>query len=352
MKKIILLFISLLLTSSAVAQKFYLEPERIIGNDEDDDYTFYKIADIKFCNNNSIIVADTSRMSIGKYNHRGRFIKRVGSPGKGPQEYVSINSICVGNNLIFVNDAMQNIINIYREDLSYLRRIKTEGKPQSILEVMNDGSLMTLNYFAGDINHGRFIKLNTNGEIEYSFFDKCWWGKFDPEKKRDRFVRDMGLAFVNGTCRNGKIIFGFLESDNPTDIFVYSTKGKQLLKIQYPFKEKRYRLDYSALTFQGMRKLAERLKNRELMYGVELSSAFIYRDYYLVFIKYLEKYVGPDDINYNMFLVFNKKGKLIHEEDLCNELTFFDINEQGYMAAADLDAETVTVQIHKLVITD
>ncbi len=350
MRIAILLIISLCITVGIQAQKFSLETERIIGNDNDDDYTFLKVADIKFSSDGGLLVADRSRMAVSKYNSRGKFIRRVGRPGKGPQEYVSITSICVGNNSVYVNDAMQNQLHSYNGNLDYKGFLKVDGEPESILSVFEDDSFMGISNFGNNKKIRRFIKLDRKGKLRYSFFNKCWWGDFRMDNKKDQFVKAMGLAYVKGSCKGNRVFFGFADSDNPTEMFVYSTTGKPMLTMRYKFKNDMYKLDHSRLTFQGMKKFAEKLKKREAIYEVKFSAGFMYKDLYIAFIRYEEVYVGGNQTRYNMFLIFDKNGKLIHEEDLCNGLVFYDMNEEGYLVAADPDADVVTVQVHKLYI--
>lgn len=343
MIKVAIFTTALLMSLLTYCQKFDLDPVRIVGSDEDEKYTFFKIMDVHIESDDGFLVLDRIRMKVTKYNSKGKFVKRAGGPGQGPGEYESINSICSDVEKYYVNSAISNKIIVYDKKLTYIREYKYEPQIMNILHVNEGGSMMTVNSFGNEFGHKRFVKIDRKGKLIYSFFDKCWWGDFRP--KRDDYLRRIGFASVRGSYRNNKIIFGFYYCHEKTQLFVYTDKGKHLKTLEYQFKDKRYKLHMGHLSSGAFVKWFNKMEQKRDVYEIYLNNVFIYKNYYLVFIKYVQTHPGYSETQFNMFLVFNKDGKLVHEEDLCNDLDFFDMNDKGELIAADRDGEPVTVQI-------
>lgn len=346
MNKLIGVVISVLLVSTLSGNEFSLETVRITGNDTDDKYTFLKIGLIELEDDNSFFVYDTARAKITIFDPRGKFVKRFGAPGQGPGEYASVNSIVSNSRYYYVLDAPQNRISKYDKKLNYIDQFKTRTNFVSIYKLYENGRFLSSNLGGIDWNNKVFIMHNRDSSADYSFFNKFWQGT--EYSKRYEYAKIMCLNRVTGSYRNDKVIFGFSESDNPADIFIYSVKGEELLHFNYRFKTDKYKFDRQQLTKAGFIKNTKKIYKGKL-FRTAFDNAFIYRDYYIVFLKYMTSYIGGSDIDYNMFLVFDKRGKLLHEEDLNNNLIFCDMNSKGYIIACSYDEEPVTVHLLKFI---
>lgn len=347
---IVLFFLTPLLTFSLEAQKFSLEPVRAVGCDEDDKYSMLRIFQIKLNNDNSFIVGDYARLKLTMYDSNGKFVKRVGRPGQGPNEYKTFNSIASNNKHIYVLDSPQRRINIYDKKLNYIDQIKRlkEYMFTNIFNLQNDGSMLTSRMASENWKDKIFVKYSKDVKEQYSFFNKFWRGAECNDKYK--WAKRLGLNIVQGSYRNKKVIFGLKVSDNPTDTFVYTDKGEEVIHLSYKFKHSKYKFDRRQLTQQGfMDSMRERMK--QTVYRVRYNNAFIYKDYYIVFITYYNLHASLKETDYNMFLVYDKTGKLLHEEDLCNNMRFYDMNDKGYIIGCDSDEEPIQAIIYKFTIT-
>ena len=318
------------------SQEFNFLPERIIGSYKDDHYIFYRISDIKFTGRGGFLVADKRRKRVSLYNSRGKYVNRL--------KLGSVDILGVGKRHIYVCEPDGKKLNLYSPQLRYQKSVFPEYMPEKILTVYNDGS------FLGTLDtgfEGRIMKVSPGGTVVDSFFNQCWWGKMSKGYSIHEFINRQGLAGVKGGYEAHKIIFGFRESDNPTKVFVYSERGRKLQTMSYRGSGP-YKLNPCSCTAKGAKERFSPEKREEIRHHVEFSSAFFFKDYRIVFLKYVDADWCMRDTRRNMFLVFNSKGELLHEEDLCNDLTFFDIDENGRVIGADLKADKVTVQIYRI----
>lgn len=345
MSRISLFLICTFIALNLAANKFSLEPVIIIGNDEDDKYTFLKINSIHLLNDNKFIVGDNARCKITLYDAEGKFVKRNGAPGRAPNEFKTISSINSNSKYIYTCDTVEQRMNIYDKELNYIDQVKVKSQPKGLMKVYDNNSFLTYNTGGVDSSVKRIVKLKKNGEIDYCFFDRVWQNRVFSSKYL--YARSVCLTMIVGSCKNNKIVFGFNESDNPADIFVYSDKGKELLYFTYRFKDDRYKFPTKKLHRKGLVEWITSMEKGEAYRG-RFVKGFAYKNYYVVFMQYVKPGVPNPEINYNMFLVFDSKGKLLHEEDMCNGIEIYDMNSNGYIIGSDRDEEPVKIHIYKL----
>jgi hypothetical protein len=66
---------------------FDLEEDLSIGNEEDDNYLFYRILDIQVDKDENIYILERGNIRIQKFDKNGNFICAIGRKGQGPGEY-------------------------------------------------------------------------------------------------------------------------------------------------------------------------------------------------------------------------------------------------------------------------
>ena len=66
--------------------EFDLEEDLVIGNEEDENYSFFRHIGIAVDSEQNIFVLDKGNHRIQKYDHSGKFLKSIGNQGQGPGE--------------------------------------------------------------------------------------------------------------------------------------------------------------------------------------------------------------------------------------------------------------------------
>lgn len=328
---------------------YKLKPIRSFGNNDHDNYVFIKIRDVKFGTNKNIYVADFKGYFLAKYSFNGKHIIRTGKQGQGPKEFLSLQSIAIANNKIYTHDPRNRRISIYDQDLKYIKAFKVPMQINRLLHATPKGKIVTVNYGARGLSGlGRVALLNKRMEIYRSFFNRHWFGEYKIGKQRDEFIKHRGtIVRADYSPADDRTLIGFKTSKNPVDIFLLNKAGS----IEHTFT---YRADpaYQLPEFLYNQEVEKKIFGSQNTKAAEsndicLDSMLIYKNKYLVFLKYQRAGVFHTDTHKHLFLVFDKTG-LISKTVLDNDLTFFDVSEDGYLVAADVEAEIPTVQIFKI----
>jgi hypothetical protein len=64
-----------------------LEKDLVIGSDDDDKYTLYRVWDIKADDRGDIYVLDSGAYRVQKYDKEGKYLQTIGRQGQGPGEF-------------------------------------------------------------------------------------------------------------------------------------------------------------------------------------------------------------------------------------------------------------------------
>lgn len=103
---------------------------------------------------------------ILKFTSDGKFVKKIGNPGRGPGEILSIRlmSIIPEKKYIIVHDAVQKKMIYYSFDGNF---IKTVNIPQGpvYLKVMKDGNYIAVYQFGGAHDKYTHTLINESGDI-------------------------------------------------------------------------------------------------------------------------------------------------------------------------------------------
>ena len=108
--------------------EFDLEEDLSFGNDEDENYLFYRARDIEVDRQTNIYVLDSGNYRIQKFDQSGNFLLTIGKRGQGPGEFSRPFQIQIdeetGN--IYVNDTRKIIV--FDQDGKYLDKDITFGE--------------------------------------------------------------------------------------------------------------------------------------------------------------------------------------------------------------------------------
>ena len=142
---------------------FELEEDLSIGNEEDENYLFYKIRDIQVDRDGSIYISDSGNHRVQKFDKNGNYLLTIGKKGQGPGEFKVPMHIQIDNDSgnIFVNNESRKII-IFDKEGKYIDKdiIVEEG----VTDFYVDSSMNVWGKFFWPGNHS-IKKVNPGGEV-------------------------------------------------------------------------------------------------------------------------------------------------------------------------------------------
>jgi len=152
--------------------KFELEEDLSIGKEDDENFLFYKIADIQVDKDGNIYVVDFGNNRIQQFDFKGNYLQTIGREGEGPGEFLGPVRILfdkkTGN--IYVRDFLRSI-KIFDKHGNNLRAIRLEYILMDF-ELNEDGNILGIFRILSRIPSGIqshslvFVKLNSEGKIE------------------------------------------------------------------------------------------------------------------------------------------------------------------------------------------
>jgi hypothetical protein len=132
--------------------KFVLEEDLNIGNQQDENFLFYRVSNIQVDNHGNIYVLDSGNHRVQCFDKNGNYLLTIGRKGEGPGEFSRpfILQIEDETGNIYVNDSLRKI-KIFDKEGNYLNKdIKLEG-------------MIRYFYLDSDRNiWGQFFSIGTN----------------------------------------------------------------------------------------------------------------------------------------------------------------------------------------------
>ncbi len=164
---------------------FELEEDLSIGNEEDENYLFFRARDIQVDTEGNIYVLDRGNYRLQVFDKDGKYLRTTGKRGQGPGEFNAPHGLQLDDKTgnIFVADFNSMTVIIFEK----------EGK-----------------YIDKDIHHAEFLN------DFYLDSDGCIWGKFSLPgiNVRYRSIKKLNLT--------GKVEKTFAESPYPTQMIKIS----------------------------------------------------------------------------------------------------------------------------------
>lgn len=154
---------------------FELEEKLSIGNEEDENYVFFRIRNITADAEGNIYVSDLGNYRIQVFNNQGLYLNSVGKRGEGPGEFQwTINlRIDTKSKDLYVIDGLRSLERFN----SFGRHLETVKLEKAVYDFHPDGSgnfLAIVSTTTESELSKTLCKINSNGEILENYVKFPW----------------------------------------------------------------------------------------------------------------------------------------------------------------------------------
>lgn len=339
----LILTLTLLLLFSAVTRGSSLKLIKSIGSDDHDDYIFMRVADGILAPNKDIYIVDTKGHFLARYDWNGKFIKKIGQRGQGPEDFNLPRNMDIVEDRLFIEDALNARIvevDLELENMSY-HKLPTFDLSFGDFAAIGKTKFVTTAFpdFFGDRKD--YIRITNFDPISVdTFFDQT---SFPINYKASNATHAALYARVQfGIHRkSGKMLIVHVYPNNPIRFFVYSLDGECLDTFTYTL-DKNYRLpDFIP---KGARP--------ENNYTAILTYAcFIHKNHYVAIFgkfKYENRRPVDEKNNFHCLIFDAATKKLKHRFHTPNNLEAFRITDEGYLLGTNGYDEVPKLYIYKL----
>ncbi len=297
--------------------KFELEEDLSIGNEEDENYMFYKGVSIDADSYGNIFVLDIGNYRIQKYDGRGNYLRTIGRKGQGPGEFQRPKHIYL--------DSYDNLY------LMESRRIHTFDKKGSFKNAITLS--MNMSFPFGINKEGKLLANVSSGTREKPTIDIVLIGSNGRKIKTIASFPGQKLVIIRGRILGhyyyNSLLFcplcaelGIYGYSSEYRLFVINSSGKieYIIEKDEPFKpitreEKNKSID-GYIEIQKRRKQELRLSRGEVKKGLIFPK---YRPFYTRILKddkdriYVRRFKSPfDKENGNKYDLFSKEGYYLY----------------------------------------
>lgn len=126
--------------------------------------------------NNKIYLLDFFNQSLLSFDHQGKFLRKIGQKGKGPQEFLEVRDFCISNDTIYTLD-YEKIHSYNRQSGDYIESwaINSENgfNPENfVVYSKDDYYLWSSNPDGMDATKGDYFRLRKikQGKIDSAYF--------------------------------------------------------------------------------------------------------------------------------------------------------------------------------------
>lgn len=124
---------------------FELEEDLSIGNEEDENYMFYRLTGIAVDQQENIFVLDDGECRIQKFDRNGNYLQTIGRKGQGPGEFEQPLGIFLDSEaMIYVRDTMRRNIHIFGKDGRFKETIRPQNDISSYFGITEKKNILTI----------------------------------------------------------------------------------------------------------------------------------------------------------------------------------------------------------------
>jgi hypothetical protein len=302
--------------------EFELEEDLSIGNEDDENYMFYRVRDIEVDSQGSIYVVDLSNYRIQKFDKSGNYIQTIGRQGQGPGEFELPIKIRIdettGN--IYVKDQAYGI-EIFDKQGNYIKRFKIK-KSFSDFRLGDDGNIIGIFRTLSELSQTNSVcKVNSVGEIVETYTEFPY-NMFTQRRSGGSIIsvttgweKDLFISKIN----NHTFVYGYAEE---YELGVIDENGHPLYKIKKDVPRRKFPADKR-----------DRLK--------KLNLGEFQPFYYLIFTDnkgriYVQtnKTWTEEDVKLKEVDIFSKNGYFLYKTTLPKD-TY--VIKNGYLYALEVD---------------
>lgn len=328
---------------------------RTIGDDNNDEYTFFKITGAILSDQKDIFVIDEKGLCVSKYNWDGVFQKRVGQSGRGPKDFLSLQQLRYFDNRIHIWDR-----NNYRiasadtdlENFEYFPMKNPQFENKQLFKLirtyffLDKHRLLTITTINDKDTNSLCIINKKEKPVEKIFHN------YIPIEKSILKINGMASAFVapivgiHYKSKRFLVTSGFAE--NSIKFFLYTFKG-ELIRVSTHKQEKNF--VYPIELFNKPVREMKRLREKIDFSGID--SIHSIGDYFLVvFHEYYSVDTFGREFGQNLksfILVLDKDANFIYKEQIPKALYIYYVSPDGYvLARGPLDEDVQKLLIYKL----
>jgi hypothetical protein len=330
------------LTASTFASNRLLELTKTIGDDRDN-YIFARLSGAALSPSKDIFVSDSKEHYIAKYTWEGKFVKKMGRIGQGPNDFYYPKHPNIFNKKLYILDSAN--FRIVRMDLElnnpdYQRLYDTNFMLNSLI-VLADYNYIGSTTISPPNADGRVQVIDLKSKTGHSFFNEypIKFGKSEQDIKKKSVLNFLAAPVIGIDDKKQKILVSFQYPGNPILFYLYSTDGILMKKFQYQLDD-RFKFPVHNLTYP--------LKYPPESHTAVVDSIYYYKGHFLVFLvtfqKKREKVVNRE---YNC-LFFDESGVLKGVYPTEIGLKVFYISHDGYLLGKNFDAEIEQLLIYKI----
>jgi len=140
-----------------------LEEDLSIGNEEDNNYLFYRAYEVDVDSHGNIYVMDAGNFRIQKFNRAGEYLQTIGKKGQGPGEFDRLRSFYIDEeNNLYVSSGMK--IQIFNERGEFVKSIPLTFQIYDFWISPDDFIYCLVYTFAAGESSRRVVKVDMKGK--------------------------------------------------------------------------------------------------------------------------------------------------------------------------------------------
>ncbi len=324
---------------------FDLEEDLSIGNEEDENYMFYKIKDIEVDIEGNIYIVDSGNQRIQKYDAKGNYLQTIGKAGQGPSEFDTPREIQIDEKTgdLFVNDKLRTIKR-FNDKGEYLN--KNIRFQENLLNFFpaRDGSIWGKFSFPGF----HFVKkINPDGnikkklaEVDFNIAIKVLSekrvgnrGSVTAIGVRHGYEIDLFISKINGEA----FVFG---NSKDYELNIFNDRGNISYKIK---KDEPYKEFTTRDKKEIKRKVIEKELKRYFVDDIDLEFPEHMPFFHNIFTDcrgriYVQRNKKAQEENgFMVYDIFNKEGYYLYRATIP---IYPDLIKEGYLYILTVNEET------------
>jgi len=343
---------------------FDLEEDLSIGNEEDENYVFYRATGISVDSERNILVLDAGNNRIQKYDKDGKYLQSIGRQGQGPGEFEGPTRLYIdAKDNIYVIEMFQRL-HIFDKNGVFQKRIKVEV--QENMGVTRDGNFIVHTLSRGErksdmpMDHDMFYNIDLVSQEGTTIKTIA---SFRIERS-DTIKTERGFTSPNSLCiprlcfcpiNEDLAIYGYALDYS---LFAINAKGETVYIIK---KDEPTQPVTNAEKDKVIDRRMRAQKENELMSQISRSkyaSALRFpkhKPFYRTIIKddkdriYVEKFKFPFDLSDSAdFDIFSKDGYYLYKAKIPVRYPFNPpVIKNGYDHTREIDQETGYTKIKR-----